>query len=165
MSRTSANILIGILGVMLLYGVAVLAGSSIKPVTTTEATITTAFVRTTIPRSQDVQVKDTTTTTLVHTLPITTTTVSISIYPYQKLCEFAASHGTAGQFIENVFVWGFDNTMGLERDEYYEETSQALFDIMDRKQLCINIWGQFIIESSRPFMFDQEEGEGEEPQL
>lgn len=150
MTRTSANILIGILGVMLLYGVAVLAGSSVKPVTA-EIIV---FTRTTIPRSQDVQVKDTTTTTLIHISYTTTTTVSV--YPYQALCEFAASHGTAGQFIENVFVWGFDNTMGLERDDYYEETSQALFDIMDHTQLCHNKWGQFIIESSMPFMFEQQ---------
>jgi hypothetical protein len=150
MSERTANILIGILATILMLGITMVVATSIKPVSTT----TTVFTLTTIPRSTPyktpplfpiVQVKVTTSTTVIHT-PVYT-----SPYPYQDLCAFAGTHDTSGQFIENYFVWIFNN----KAFDSYDEHRQSVLDLMAGDPWCEEEHERTILEGSYPYMFEE----------
>lgn len=146
MSNRSANILIGILAVLVLVGATMIAGNSIKRVTPT----TTVFVLTTIPRSQTplipiVQVKVVTTTTVIHN------PVHNAPYPYQDLCAFAGTHPDSGAFVENFFVWIFDN----KAFDSYEEFRQVVLDLMNGDPECDEEYEKAILRGTRPHMYDE----------
>lgn len=156
MGRRTANFFIVVLTILLMLGLTMIAAHMIKPVQI--VTTTTIWVRTTIPRTLTntsnmtvtsvVQVKD--------VIPIERLFVDPTTeLPYEAFCAFAGTHGTAGQFIENISVYGFFN-LDDERNQLHYDTTFDMIVYLNTEVPCEDEYAQSIIRDSIPFIYSQE---------